>query len=269
MKYVLLLSVLSLIQFSFLSTARGSLEFQNISSQDLDVINKDFSSTFSYTSVSGASSLGSIFGIEAGVVAGAAMTEGIEALAKEVDPSNELSFLPHAWLLGAVTVPGGFTIEANFIPELDGGEVSFSHLGLGAKWTVTDMIPIPAFPLNLSVKGYFSQTNLSFSQTDSGVTGDIDYENSMYGLLAQGSVSLLIIEPYLGIGWQSSEGKLKSTLSNVFDPSLTVGSSATSEIDGTYFQVGINVSLLLLRLGFEYQSAFDADRFTGKLSFKF
>ena len=102
------------------------------------------------------------------------------------------------------------------------------------------MIPIPAFPLNLSVKGYFSQTNLSFSQTDSGVTGDIDYENSMYGLLAQGSVSLLIIEPYLGIGWQSSEGKLKSTLSNVFDPSLTAGTSATSEIDGTYFQVGFN-----------------------------
>jgi hypothetical protein len=269
MKHLLLISILSLIHFGFVNSANASLGFENISSEDLNTINKDFSSTFSYTSVSGASSLGSIFGIEAGVIAGAAVTEGIESLAKEVDPNSEISFLPHAWLVGAITVPGGITIEANFIPELDGGELSFDHLGLGVKWTVTDMIPIPAFPLNLSVKGYFSQTNLSFSQTDSGVTGDVNYENSMYGLLAQGSVSLLVIEPYLGIGWQSSEGKLKSTLSAVFDPSLTTGSSATSEIDGTYFQLGVNVTLLLLRLGFEYQNSFDADRYTAKLSFKF
>ena len=152
LKSILVLAVIGLFGLQ----AQANLQFQNIAADDLAVINKDFSSTFAYSSISGPSTLGNIFGIEAGLIAGGAMTEGIEAIAKEVDPSNEVSFLPHAWLLGALSVPFGITAEINIIPELDGGNVKFEHLGLGVKWTVSDLIPIPALPLNIAVKGFFS-----------------------------------------------------------------------------------------------------------------
>ncbi len=260
---VLLVFLFTVIGFQ----AKADLAFNNINADDLAVINKDFSSTFAYSSVSGPSSLGNIFGIEAGIIAGGAMTEGIEALAKEVDASSEVSFLPHAWLVGALTVPFGITAEVNIIPELDGGDVKFEHLGLGVKWTISDMIPIPA--VAVSVKGFFSQSKVKFSQTVGAVNSDISYENSMYGLLAQVGMNLLIVEPYVGLGWVSSEGDLSSTASAVFDPSLTTGTSATSEEDGTFVQAGVNLKLLLIRLGFEYQRTFDADRFSAKLSLKF
>lgn len=256
------------VVLSFQRAFASDLEFTNIDKSDLDKVVEDLSATFMHTTVSPASALGNIFGIEVGLFAGANKTPGIQSLAKEVDASNDISAVPMASAFAAVSVPFGITAEVSVVPSFDTDYFKLKSQGVALKWTLTEGLLV--LPINLAVKVAHTSSTFSFDQTVGGNTSKIEYEGTSTQFLLMGGVNLLIVEPYLGIGTVSADGELKTTAgTNIFDSAFTASTSASSKPNSSIAMAGVNVSLLLIKLGLEYTHAFNSDRYLAKFSLKF
>src|SRR6185437_8257330 len=98
------------IGFSSVSRADTPV-FENLTTDDYKNVVRDISSAWSYTSVSGASSLGRLFGFEVGLVAGGGDSPKIHDLSKQADSNLDISELPSAGVYGALSIPFGLTAE--------------------------------------------------------------------------------------------------------------------------------------------------------------
>lgn len=244
------------------------LTFQNLNESDLKDIVKDFSAVFNHTSVSGASSLGTIFGFEIGVVGGVAKTPRIDALADQSGTDQDASQIPHGEIIGMITVPAGLTVEGGFIPKVGKEDFKFNTATLGLKWTPTDILL--ALPLSLAVKAHYTKTNVDFHQDIQSVPTDFKYENSIFGLTLLASKSFVIVEPYVGVTYASAKGDLDvSGSTQVIDTTFSASQSVSTKVSSTGFLVGAELKLLIFKAGVEYTRLFDTNRYTGKLSFYF
>lgn len=252
-------------------------QLNNVDSSQLDQFFQDFSANSHFAPVTSAASLGRIFGFEIGLVGGISNSPKINSLAQQVDPSASVSMLPNAALMGALTVPLGFTVEATYLPSNTISGVTLNRFGGALKWTFTDDILI--LPLSLAVRGTYSTTEASYSQTirnsstgNQNVNGSIGVSDNVYGLQLLASKDLIFFEPYAGVGMLTASGKANVTAAGgatIFAPSLTSGQSASASVRTTEFFVGANFKMVLLRLGVEYGRLFDTDRYNAKLSFAF
>lgn len=264
------LILLILITFSFNSYASAP-SLDNLSEADAKAIGKEFSANFVHTTVSPASSLGSIIGFEVGLVAGLTTTPKIEEISNSVDSSSDISAIPHAGLIGAVSVPGGFTLEVNMIPERELSDVSFEHFSGALKWTITNAIPLP-FDLALRVHG--SSSTLSYSDTinnastsNQDVDTNLSFGTSSFGANLSASVNALVFEPYAGLGYVSTETEIKTSAATTVDIFTFSNAEAyTAENSGLHIFAGANINLFLLKIGFEYGKVMDLTRMSFKLS---
>lgn len=254
----------------FSNSALGQdLQFENISDSDLEKIVEDFSGNFMHTSVSGASTLGSIFGFEVGVVAGAAKSENIESIVKETDPTADVPFIPHGGLLGILTVPFGLTVEATLIPEIGDDDFKFQNLSAALKWTPTETL-LSALPLSLAGKVHFSKTTVDFKQNDPGTSSQVDatYENSTMGVQILASKNLIFVEPYAGVGFLKGDGELTVKGTNpAFD--FTSSQTASKDVSGANFFAGAEFKLLIFKGALEYSNQLGVDSYTAKFSLYF
>lgn len=245
------------------------LALDNISSQDMEDIVSDFTGAFTHTSMSGGNTLGSIFGFEVGLIGGVASADRIEKIAKREDPNSDVPGLPFGGLLGRLTVPFGITAELLIIPEIGDEDFKFSNQSLGLMWTPTETL-LSFLPLSIGIKGHFTKTDMSFKIPDAvtaGVDSDAAFENTIMGLQVLVSKSLLIVEPYAGVGFLQGDGSLKySGAGTIFDTAVTAGGSASKKVSGAQFLVGANLNLLFFKIGAEYANHLDTDRYGIKLS---
>lgn len=253
------------------SVAKAATEIplQNLDKKDFESIVSDFSANFTHTSVSGASALGKLFGVEVGVLAGATNSPNVDRLAKEVNPSIKVDKLPNAALLGSVSIPFGLTAEVNLTPKIGGDEFKYSHLSTGVKWTLTDSLF--TLPLSVALKGHVAKSLIEFRQNISSVDTHFKYDSMVSGATLMLSKDLFIFEPYLGVGVVQSEGKMDvSGSSSVFsDPALQAAQSAKAKKSGSLLIVGAEIKLLVFKLGAEYTKLFDTGRATAKATFYF
>ncbi len=250
--------------------------FNNISQDDFDKIIKELSANSSYHSVTGASTLGTIFGFEFGIVGGLTNTPDINSYSKQVDAAADISRLPHASILAAVSVPFGFTGELLLFPEMSVGDVKYQQFGGSVKWTATEALVLP---FNLAVRAFVTSNKLSFEQTVSNAsTGGVPanmtvtQENSQMGLQLLASPSLPFVEPYIGVGTIKATGNLKvsgTATGTIFDPTFTTSQSAESSPTSTQLLLGVNANLLVAKIGLEYSRAFGTDSYNFKLGFGF
>jgi hypothetical protein len=260
------LSFFLLISLGFSATAQN-LEFDDLSQEDLEDVMEEFSANFHHTSVSGAGSLGRLFGFEIGLIGGISKTPRIDALVKEQDASKDAEQIPHGRILGALTVPFGITAELGFVPKVGGEDFKFDTYSLAAKWTVTDVF-LTDLPVSLGVKGHLTQVNLDFKQPVSGVDTDVSVEDTITGLQFLVSKNFLIVEPYAGIGYLMADGKIDvAGSSTIFD--FTTSQSASTDSSGMQFLVGAELKLLVFKAGIEYSKQFDTDRYSMKLAVYF
>lgn len=273
LRFVLIATVLATI--SALSPAHAAGPgFNNLSQDDFDKAIRELSGNSSYHSVTGAGTLGSIFGIEVGIVGGLTNTPEINAYSKQVDSSADVSRLPHASLLVGVSVPLGFTGEVLLFPEMKFGDVKYQQFGGSVKWTATEALVLP---FNLAVRAFVTSNKMSFQQTlNNASTGNVPtqvtvtQDNNQMGLQLLASPSLPLIEPYVGVGTVKATGKLAvsgSTTGTIFN--FTSSQSAESSPTSVQFLLGVNANLLLLNLGVEYSRAFSTDSYNFKLGFRF
>jgi opacity protein-like surface antigen len=257
----LLLSVLIALPVGAFANSPG---FDNIDQTDLENVINDFSAVFSHTTVSPASSLGKLFGVELGITGGMVATPGVESLSKELDATSDIASLPHVGIVAAVSLPMGFTAEANFLPSFDAEDVEFKNFGIAGKWTFTDVFPI--LPVDMAVKLAMTKSELSFTQDQPAPDTKVDFESDVTQLMFLVSKKFTVVEPYVGLGTASSKGKLSAT-ANIFD--FTGGTSASKKVTGSQYMLGVNFNLWILKLGLETGKIFDNSKSSAKVSFYF
>ena len=265
--------ILGAVAFAFASALSSpsfaaSWSFQNLTQDDVDKVMREMSANTTMHSVLPPSALGSIFGFELGVVGGRTSSPGIDEIAKRVDASASVGQIIHAGLVGAVTTPIALTVEATYLPTIETTELRYSQYALGLKWTLSDKL-IPILPLNLALRGFMAKSELNWKQTQSGVEFKAVSDLQVSGLQLLLSPKLWVVEPYVGVGVASSNGKF--TQSGTAPVPIFADSSTEKESKNSTTQllVGLDVRLLVLGLGVEYMKAFGSDSVTGKLSFKF
>lgn len=247
--------------------------FTNLNQTQVNTIVEEFGASNVHTTVSGASTLGTIFGVEAGVVAGLVDSEGIEEVVQAVNPGAnlEVSGIPHASLFAAVSLPLGFGAEATFLPDMDLGDIEMKRVGLAGKFNFGSMLGIPI--VDLALKAHFTTSELSYDQAAAGSSpaANITFESESMGLdLMVGydlNLVLVAAEVYASLGYVSIDGDLTSSV-DIFDTSIS-GLTASSDESGLDYKVGANLKLLLFKFGIEYQSIIDNQRITAKISAKF
>lgn len=259
----------------------ADLSLDNINLADYEALVKEFSANSAYSTVTPASSLGGLWGFEFGVLAHQVTADDTYALVKRNNAStNFKNKLYHAGAMLRVGLPYGFTGELIYLPKLDFNGVKVGRWGLGAQWTLTDAV-LEDFPLNLAVKGYYTKTTLTYSQTvNNASTGNvpvnatIGLDNSLWGLMAIASYKFLVLEPYIGYGFVKAKGLLSvDAAGSVTILNQTFFGSAAKSAESTpssgQFQVGTDLRLAFFTLGAEYMRVFNKNTYTARVGFRF
>ncbi len=251
------------------SAFADSIKFQNLNKEDMQKIVGDFSANFMHTSVTGAAALGQVWGFELGLVAGVANTPHIHDLAKQADPSDpaKVERLPHAELLGVVTVPFALTLEAGLIPKVGSDEFKMSSFSMAAKWTPSELFF--AWPVDVAIKVQTTRTKADFKSTIQSVPTTFAFDDSVFALTALVSKNFAVFEPYIGLGVASAKGDLDvSGSSTVFNGAYATSSASEKKSSGLII-LGSEAKLGLVKFGLEYARLFETGRLTGKFSFYF
>ena len=256
---------MGLVFFSFMAEA-STLAFDNLSAAQVNSVIEEFSANFTHTSVSGASSLGSVFGFQLGLVAGATKVPEIAELAKLADPTISTAVVPHAGILAMLSIPYGVTFETSLVPAVGSNEFKFRNIGLGVKWTLTESV-LP-LPLSLAVKAHLMKTHLEFQQVVSSVNSKIGFDDSVSGLGLYISENFVFIEPYLGLGVLRGKGDFDVTGTSSFF-SFTTASTYSATRSSPQVVLGVEGTLLFVRLGVELARQFGTTSGTAKLAFSF
>ncbi|MAF77569.1 MAG: hypothetical protein CME63_03410 [Halobacteriovoraceae bacterium] len=268
--------VLSVLFIGFnIDGAANEFQMDDLSREDVDAISEEFSGNFVHSTVSGASSLGSVFGFEVGLVGRMTDAPRIKKIVQEQDPDNDFDSLYDAGLMAQVSIPFGITAEMIYLPEVDLSDLKANRTSFGVKWTMTD--GVLALPFNLALRAHYSTSDLSYSDViNNSSTGGMDV-NSVIGIKSKSmganvtaSFDLLVFEPFVGVGYVSSDTDINvnaSGGSNIF--TYTDSQSASSKSSGLHYFAGAQVNLLLFKIGAEYSNVYGVDRVAGKISFGF
>ena len=248
--------------------AYSSPNLTDVTAEDLENIVEDFSANGFHTIASAPTRRSlkfiKLFGLEVGAVGGITNTPGISGT-----DQDSTDFLPHASLFGAMAFPLGLGLEVSGLPEVTLGPVKAHRLGGALSWTVTDVF-LSAFPIRLGTRLHYGKENVSYQQdinNTNNVTGEFD--NTMWGWNVLASKKIVWIEPYVGAGFLNGDGTLShGTVTggqNLFNASLTTGTSASKSTMGAHLFGGLNLSSGFFNVGLEYAHVFEADRFSLKL----
>lgn len=261
-------TLLYLTLFGFTAAAQ-TITLQNIDRDDYNKLVSDFSANSQHSSVSGASSLGEIFGFEVGVVGGSTATPEINRLAKEQDASANIGRLYHAAIFGAVSVPFGITIDAGLVPKVGSADFKYNTYALGAKWTFSQLLG--DLPVSLAAKAQVAKANVEFKSAPGGVDTHFEFNNTVTTVLLLVSKDLGLLEPYFAFGSATATGRMTVNGSgSVFsDSDYAASQTASAKRNSIQYMVGTEVKLGVFKLGVEYNRLFSTNRFTGKFTFYF
>jgi len=257
------LSILSLA-FAFSSNAIANLGFTNLTEAQSKDITRDLAANFSHRSVTGASSLGSLFGFEAVLVAGSTGSARLSDLSTAAG-GGELRNIATVGALVGISIPFGFTFEYLALPSVNTNGANFSGNSLGVKWLMNEVIPV--LPVNLALRLNNSSSEFGFSQNlGGGFSGDFRNETKVQEISLYFSPKLPVVEPYVGLGLVSATGAMTfSGSSSMFG----LSNSRSVAISGTKMVAGLSIQLPLFSLGVEYQSLFGTSGYGGKLGISF
>jgi hypothetical protein len=260
MKSLFILATTLILSF----TARADFQFIDLSQSEVDEIFGELTTANTFTSISGAGGLGSLFGFELGLVGGQSDAGKIKELIQEAGGTYD-GKLYHAGVLGRVTVPLGITGEINYMPELEADGAKLKMMGLAALINLNATV-LSGWPVDIGLRAHYASMDLKFDQVISSVNTNVSLENTITGLQLLVSRNLIFAEPYAGIGVIQSKGDL-SLVGNTFLASAQ--QSASSDQSGTQWMVGSEFKLFIIKLGVEYGKILDDSRVSGKLSFYF
>jgi hypothetical protein len=247
-------------------SAWGSPVLDSISEDDMKEVTRAMGANFTHNSMLGASKMGTVFGFQVGLVGAQTNTSKLNEIAER--QGGKISSLYNAGLMGAVGIPFGIAFEAVLIPTLESNDAKLASQSFAVKWNINDVIPI--LPVNLALRGFASNASFKFSQTVASAVQTVENQTNVSGVQLLFSPQIPLVEPYVGVGLLSAKNKLSVTGStSIFDAVYTTGTSNSETVSGTQVLAGVDVNLVLLKIGVEYSQAFDNQRYGLKLGFGF
>lgn len=260
-------SIIASLLFFVALQASAAPMFTDISESDFDSITKEMSANFAHSSILGASKMGTILGFQVGLIGAQTATPNIDAIVKR-NAGSELPNLYNAGLMGAIGIPMGIAFEAVIIPKLTASGASLSATSLALKYNINGVIPV--LPVNLALRGFYSSANFEFEQTVSAVLVNVANKTNVTGVQLLLSPMFPVVEPYVGIGLLNGSNELSVTGSNpIFAPGYSTAQSEKKSTSSTQTLVGVDVNLLLLKVGVEVSQSFGASRTGLKLAMGF
>ena len=248
----------------------GAPVFNNITKSALNTIVGEFSTNGFHTTVSpltgSKKALLGFAGAEAGMVGGATQVPGIGS---STVSTKEINYIYHSSIFALLNLPYGITPEVSFLPPLEIGNIKLNYYGGALRWNVTDVF-LKFLPFNFGTRFHFSNAQLKFSQPISGVNVKVKFDDTIWGGSLALSKKVLVLEPYVGLGFIQGNGDLSiSGTGTFFNTEVTTGQSASATQTSSHLYAGLQFTTLFLGLGAEYSRAFGTNRFTGKVSVRF
>jgi len=163
---------------------------------------------------------------------------------KSIKALKDLKTVPFPFpiLQASVGLPMGIEPSIRIIPKFkipgDIGEAigEISAFGGGLKLDVDRWIPIPMFPLDIAVQGYYQKMEI----------GDLLSANSTaFNLMV--SKTILMLTPYIGVGKESS----KFTASYTMEDGTKIKFDLEGKDDMRY-TAGLNIKIAVLSINAEY-----------------
>ena len=270
-----LIPLFILCLFSSNIFAAGAPTFNSLSQSDVSLVSKEFASNFTHTILAPASSLGKIWGLEFGIMGGLTKTPEIDRLSKSFSSTSNISSMPTAGLIGGVTLPFGINAELNMIPQVNTSSVYLKNMAYALKWEVTSAIPTA--PFNFAVRVHGNSGELGYSGVinnastgNQNVNATTSWKNTSSGYNLEISKKYLFIEPYFGYGHISTTTNIGVTGSaNISIFTFSSASSYKSENSGSHMFAGLNLNLLLIKVGAEYAQIMGIKKTVAKVSFYF
>jgi hypothetical protein len=255
-----------LLVVGFLACANawaGPFNLPTLSQTDVDNTSKTLASDLSFRPLEPASSFSDLIGVSFGVEANTTSTSNMSSIL----PGGP-KYIPSGSLFLALQLPAGFAIEAGVVPRISYEGDHFSEYGGDLKWNFSKYT---SSPVDLAVRAMYSHATLDFGEGLDGGNVNVDYGVKTYGAALGVSKNLLFIEPYADVGVLRQSGTLSGSGSaDLFGTSYPVGTeSATSNSTSPFYDVGVQVHLLMLQLTGEYSERFGSNAFAGKVSFRF
>ncbi len=261
--------IISTIILASTMASAADPQFTNLTSDDFDSIANEASANFTHNSMMGASKLGTVFGFQVGFTAAQTASPKSDAIAKR-NSGSELPKLYNAGVMAAVGIPFGLSVEAVLLPKMSatGGDMSSTSFGL--KWNINDVVPI--LPVNVALRGVYTDAKLSFNQVVSGATATVENKTKVNGLQILVSPMIPVVEPYAGVGFLTGTNELSvsgTSAGTIFDPSYSSSQSEKKTVTGTQMILGVEASLVVVKFGAEYSKAFGTDRYGIKFAMGF
>jgi hypothetical protein len=249
--------LLGLSMFCSLSSFAATPNLTNINETQLNGILSDFSSNMVHSTATGASSLGKILGFEFGVVASSIEAPKI----KEIDSNTDK--LANASVYANISIPIGIGAEALLTP-IEVGGLEYKYQSVAFYWSFGGLIGLP---FDMKIKA--AKTTAELSYTDTSSNAQVKYEHDGTNLTFSVSKSFLVVEPYLGVGRVSGDNKFNAAASLFSSTSVQTIAQAGLEKEDTYFFAGVDLNLLLIRIGAEYSNPFDNKKMAVRVAFGF
>ena len=262
--------------------SQAAITFPSLSQNDFNNVVKELSSDMNYHVPVPASSLGSVWGFELGVVGGITNTPDIQTLVNNAGASTKVSVLPHASVVGRLGLPYGITGELAVLPTITASSVHLREVGGAVQWTLTDVV-LTDLPVTLAVKGFYNSTHLDFSQTINNsttsnipVAATVNFDDKIMGGQLLISKKIEFFEPSVGIGVIKADGTLSvsstsstATILGFTIPGQSSAQSAGSKPSDTQLLAGFDLRFGFFCLGAELDRVFGRNSGTGRLSFRF
>lgn len=239
----------------------GAPQLTNMSSQEVQGVLHDLASNLVPTNVSGASTIGDIAGVRLGLIAGLTDAPTVANLT-----TNSVDKLPLAGAYLKVGIPFGLSFDVTILP-IDLGDFTYSYLSIGTQWTFSNLLKLP---FELQARVNYTSAEMSWTVEDTGLTSNVDYNHSSMSFALVASKKLLILEPYVGIGYVKGDNDITATgTATIFDSSVTASEREGISTNDTYYFVGVELDLFILQAAVEYGKQLGNSRIAARLTVGF
>jgi hypothetical protein len=240
--------------------------FTNLDAAQTSAVLKTFGANFTFRPMDTASNYGKNFGVSVGI--GGGVTSGTAITEATGLPVSQI---PHANIILGLQLPRGFAVEVGFLPNLSLSGLSFNSWGGDLKWNVGAGLG-KLLPLDVAARVMYSTTSMSYTQTvttPAPATDTLSLSTHSFGFNVSASKSLVILEPFVGLGWMSQSGTLSNS-GNIplFNTSLTNANTYNASNSGLWAFGGLQFKLLILNITAEYDSMMGISSQSIKVGFK-
>lgn len=242
-------------------------QFDDLTKKDVENVSTEFGTNFAHTAVAAPETNG-LWGVEVGLVGGQTNSpEFKNVISDSGGDGGDFDNIYNAGLMARVHFPLEFFVEATLLPEQELSGVKIKSNSFSAGWNIGRFTKLP---FDFAI-GYDHATGeINFNQeadVPNGVpAADIDLETKTKVMWVGVSKTFLFVTPYLKVGTSKIDGDFNASAAI-----LTFGDTQSDQVStsGGYFAAGVNVQLLILRLGVELSQMQDTKRVSGKLSLAF